>query len=216
MRTASKLALSYVLSFLIGLTILFGNYNKADTWGPIDPTEGFISLPFNRSFYHIQKPYDVQEDERYSFCDGVHRRWVYSTDKPHTTTSLTKPRTEIAIHGYNYSSRVWQYEGYSFVPRGTTNVCIMQHRPKSRREGNFAKLPSNMSSLITPLPGPVVALSLEEVRRLIEEKVAKAIQAIKRKQLSLPSPSENLQSHLSQDILNIKLSRKFNFPQITL
>ncbi|PKI38100.1 citrate-binding protein-like [Punica granatum] len=126
MRTASKLALSYVISFLIGLTILCGNYNKANAWGPIDPTEGFISLPFNQSFYHIQKPYDVQEDERYSFCDGVHRCWVYSADKPHTTTSLTKPRTEIAIHGYNYSSGVWQFEGYGFVPRGTTNVCIMQ------------------------------------------------------------------------------------------
>ncbi|PKI38101.1 hypothetical protein CRG98_041507, partial [Punica granatum] len=95
------------------------------------------------------------------------------------------------------------------------DVASSKHRPKSRHEGNSAKLPSNMPSLITPLPRPIVALSLEEVQRLIEEKVAKAIQAIERKQLSLPSPSMNLQSPLSQDILNTKLSRKFNFPQIT-
>ena len=28
---------------------------------------------------------------------GVHKLWVFSTDKPHTLTSQTKPRTEIAI-----------------------------------------------------------------------------------------------------------------------
>ncbi|CAK9161232.1 unnamed protein product [Ilex paraguariensis] len=95
-------------------------------WGPIDPTKGFISLPFNTSYYHIQKPYDVPEDQRYSFIDGVHKLWVYATDKPHTLTSQTKPRTEIAIQGYNYSSGVWQFEGYGYVPFGTTGVCIMQ------------------------------------------------------------------------------------------
>ncbi|XP_030535012.1 citrate-binding protein-like [Rhodamnia argentea] len=94
--------------------------------GPVDPTQGFVSLPLNRSNYNIQKPYDVPEDQRYSFSDGVHKCWVYSTDKPHTRTSLTKPRTEIAIHGYNYSSGVWQFEGYGYVPAGTSGVCVMQ------------------------------------------------------------------------------------------
>lgn len=66
-------------------------------WESSDPTKGFISLPLNRSYYHIQKPYDLPENQRYCFSDGVHRCWVYSTDKPHTPTSQTKPRTEIAI-----------------------------------------------------------------------------------------------------------------------
>ena len=61
------------------------------------PTLGFVSLPFNRSYYHIQKPYDVPEDQRYSFVDGVHKCWVFSKDNPHTVDSETKPRTEIAI-----------------------------------------------------------------------------------------------------------------------
>ncbi|KAK3411524.1 hypothetical protein EUGRSUZ_I00276 [Eucalyptus grandis] len=92
------------------------------------PTLGFISLPLNRSYHNIQKPLDVPEDQRYSFCDGVHKCRVYSTNKPHTLTSLTKPCTEIAIHlrGYNYSSGVWQFEGYGYVPAGTSGVCIMQ------------------------------------------------------------------------------------------
>lgn len=66
-------------------------------WGPVDTTEGFVSLPLDQSHYHIQRPYDVPEDQRYSFINGVHKCWVYSTDKPHTRTSQTKPRTEIAI-----------------------------------------------------------------------------------------------------------------------
>ncbi|ESR41103.1 hypothetical protein CICLE_v10027490mg, partial [Citrus x clementina] len=96
------------------------------SWESSDPTKGFISLPLNRSYYHIQKPYDLPENQRYCFSDGVHRCWVYSTDKPHTPTSQTKPRTEIAIQGYNYSYGVWQFEGHWYVPQGTSGVCIMQ------------------------------------------------------------------------------------------
>ncbi|KAL5999941.1 hypothetical protein ACLOJK_034618 [Asimina triloba] len=91
-----------------------------------DPTYGFVSLSLNSSNIHIQKPYDLPESARYSFIDGVHRLWVYATDKPHTPTSNTMPRTEIGIYGYNYSSGVWQFEGYGFVPNGTSGVCIMQ------------------------------------------------------------------------------------------
>ncbi|XP_030535015.1 citrate-binding protein-like [Rhodamnia argentea] len=90
------------------------------------PTEGFVSLPLNRSNFDVQRPYDVPEDERYSFQHGVHKLWVYSSDKPHAPTSHTAPRTEIRIRGYDYSSGVWQFEGHGYVPRGTSGVCIMQ------------------------------------------------------------------------------------------
>ncbi|KAL3527931.1 hypothetical protein ACH5RR_012587 [Cinchona calisaya] len=93
---------------------------------PNDPTEGFVELPFNTSFYHIQKPYDLPVDQRYSFINGVHKLWVYSTDQPLSQNSPTMPRTEIIISGYNYSSGIWQFEGYGFVPNGTSGVCIMQ------------------------------------------------------------------------------------------
>ncbi|XP_077232187.1 citrate-binding protein-like [Tasmannia lanceolata] len=92
-----------------------------------DPTAaGFTSLPLNSSNFVIQRPYDLPQSARYSFINGVHRLWVYSTDKPHSPTSKTKPRTEIRIVGYDYSSGVWQFEGHGFVPNGTTGVCVMQ------------------------------------------------------------------------------------------
>ncbi|GMY11193.1 citrate-binding protein-like [Fagus crenata] len=65
---------------------------------PFNLTDGFLSLPLNQSNLVIQRPYDVPEDQRYSFIDGVHKLWVYSTDKPHSPTSKSHPRTEIRIH----------------------------------------------------------------------------------------------------------------------
>ncbi|CAA3010325.1 Hypothetical predicted protein [Olea europaea subsp. europaea] len=116
----------FVLGYFYSSCILLLLVHQASSWGPLDPTKSFISLPFNRSYYHIQKPYDVPENQRYSFKNGVHRLWVFATDKPHTITSQTKPRTEIAIQGYNYSSGVWQFEGHAYVPYGTSGICIMQ------------------------------------------------------------------------------------------
>ncbi|XP_015891004.3 citrate-binding protein isoform X1 [Ziziphus jujuba] len=92
----------------------------------VDLIKGFLSLPLNQSNFVIQRPYDVPENERYSFINGVHRLWVYSTDKPHALTSHTNPRTEIRIAGFDYSSGVWQFEGYGYIPYGTSGVCVMQ------------------------------------------------------------------------------------------
>ncbi|XP_044469669.1 citrate-binding protein-like [Mangifera indica] len=92
-----------------------------------DPITGpFIQLPLNTSNFHIQKPYDLPVWERYSFVNGIHKLWVYSTDNPLSKNSPTKPRTEVMIKGYNYSSNVWQFEGYGYVPSGTSGVSIMQ------------------------------------------------------------------------------------------
>ncbi|KAI4297041.1 hypothetical protein L6164_036950 [Bauhinia variegata] len=92
----------------------------------VDPTQGFTRLPLSNSNFAVQKPYDVPQDQRYSFKNGVHKFWVYSTDKPHTPTSNTAPRTEIRVTGYDYTSGVWQFEGYGYVPSGSSGVCIMQ------------------------------------------------------------------------------------------
>ncbi|XP_054807691.1 citrate-binding protein-like [Prosopis cineraria] len=92
----------------------------------VDPTQGFTRVGLDESNFQVQRPYDVPVNQRYSFVNGVHRLWVYSTDKPHTPDSDTLPRTEIRITGHDYTSGVWQFEGYGYVPSGTTGVCIMQ------------------------------------------------------------------------------------------
>ncbi|GKU95155.1 hypothetical protein SLEP1_g8551 [Rubroshorea leprosula] len=115
----------FLLLFCLSLIAQFSPYQTAAS-GAIDPTKGFLSLPLNQSNFVIQKPYDIPVDQRYKFSEGVHKLWVYSNDKPHSPDSQTKPRTEIRIHGYDYSTGVWQFEGYGYVPYGTSGVCIMQ------------------------------------------------------------------------------------------
>lgn len=63
----------------------------------IDTTLGFVSKPLNESNFIIQKPYDVPLEQRYSYSHGVHKLWVIKTDKPHSETSNTNPRSEIRI-----------------------------------------------------------------------------------------------------------------------
>ncbi|KAL5555777.1 hypothetical protein UlMin_038013 [Ulmus minor] len=113
----------FVLTILYHLSL---NFHQTNGLEHNDPTNGFIAQPLNQSNFLIQRPYNVPQDTRYSFIHGVHKLWVYSTDKPHSITSKTRPRTEIHIHGYDYSSGVWQFEGHGYVPSGTSGVCIMQ------------------------------------------------------------------------------------------
>ncbi|XP_010027728.1 citrate-binding protein [Eucalyptus grandis] len=115
-----------ILAILLGLSLAYLMPHQVDAQTQTDPTEGFKSLPLTQSNFAVQRPYDVPVDQRYSFKDGVHKLWVFDTDKPHSTTSETKPRTEIRIRGYDYSSGVWQFEGQGYVPGGTSGVCVMQ------------------------------------------------------------------------------------------
>ncbi|CAL5098090.1 unnamed protein product [Urochloa decumbens] len=79
-----------------------------------DPTNGFTAVSLSESNFVLQKPYDLPSNARYSFAGGVRQLWVLSSDKPHTSQSNTKPRTEIRMTGYDYSSGVWQFEGYGY------------------------------------------------------------------------------------------------------
>ncbi|KAM3200667.1 hypothetical protein P3L10_033029 [Capsicum annuum] len=109
-----------LLLFILVQLIVVQNYFSCRA----HPTDGFSPLPLNQSNFQMQKPYDVPVNQ--SFIDGVHKFWVFKTDKPHAPTSQTKPRTEILIKGYEYSSGVWQFVANLYVPRGTSGVSIMQ------------------------------------------------------------------------------------------
>ncbi|KAF3445498.1 hypothetical protein FNV43_RR10674 [Rhamnella rubrinervis] len=91
-----------------------------------DPTDGFIPVPLTEYNFKLQKPYDTPLEDRYSFINGTRRLWVYADDKPHNPNSRTQPRTEVRIHGLDYFSGVWQFEGHGFVPNGTSGATVAQ------------------------------------------------------------------------------------------
>ncbi|CAA2972529.1 Hypothetical predicted protein [Olea europaea subsp. europaea] len=87
-----------------------------------DPTDGFTLVPLSDGNFVLQKPYNLPLADRYSDASGVRKFWVYTNDKPFQSGSGTRPRTE----GLDYSSGIWQFEGYAYVPKGTSGVTIMQ------------------------------------------------------------------------------------------
>ncbi|KAK1628528.1 hypothetical protein QYE76_002843 [Lolium multiflorum] len=90
-----------------------------------DPTTGFTAVEVSEDRFKLHKPYDLPPEQRYELRDGVRRLWVYCDDKPFSAGSPTKPRAEILLNR-TYSSGVWQFEGYGYVPAGTTGVSVMQ------------------------------------------------------------------------------------------
>uniref|UniRef100_A0ACD5VZE5 Uncharacterized protein n=1 Tax=Avena sativa TaxID=4498 RepID=A0ACD5VZE5_AVESA len=91
-----------------------------------DPlTVGFTPVRLTESQFVVQKPFNVPLNERYEFAGGVRRMWVYSTDKPISSTHRGGARTEIKINEI-YRSGVWQFEGEVYVPAGTTGASVMQ------------------------------------------------------------------------------------------
>ncbi|KAI4348092.1 hypothetical protein L6164_008854 [Bauhinia variegata] len=112
-------------SLLLFLFFAISLLNSSQVFGA-DPTAGFTPVPLTPANFVLQKPYDIPLDQRYSYKDGVHRMWVYADDKPHNPSSHTQPRTEIRIKGLDYHSGVWQFEGYGFVPNGTSGATVAQ------------------------------------------------------------------------------------------
>ncbi|TVU51001.1 hypothetical protein EJB05_02402, partial [Eragrostis curvula] len=91
-------------------------------------TAGFTKVDIPESSFVVQSPYNVPVDQRYrnDAATGVRTFWVYADDKPFNTVTPTNPRTEVRIRGYDYSSGVWQFEGYGYVPSGTSGASVMQ------------------------------------------------------------------------------------------
>ncbi|KAL6213929.1 hypothetical protein ACLB2K_013368 [Fragaria x ananassa] len=87
-----------------------------------DPTDGVTLVPLTDENFDLQKPYNEPLDDRYSYKDGVRSFWIYNNDKPFKTDSTTRPRSELRIKGHDYSSGIWQFEGYAYVPSGTSGV----------------------------------------------------------------------------------------------
>ncbi|KAM0905322.1 hypothetical protein ACQ4PT_017492 [Festuca glaucescens] len=113
-----------MLSWLLFLLLALSCATRGASADACDPTTGFITVPLNDTQLPVQSPYDLPLNQRYEFVNGMRRLWVYCSDKPHSLTSHTKPRTEIRMQ--TYSSGVWQFEGYAYVPGGTSGVSVMQ------------------------------------------------------------------------------------------
>ncbi|CAD6268303.1 unnamed protein product [Miscanthus lutarioriparius] len=114
-----------VLLVAIG-TFLLHAPAAAGRGGNDDPTAGFEKVELSDSDFEVQSPYNVPESQRFQYRNGVRTFWVYRNDKPFNTATHTNPRSEVKVKGHDYSSGVWQFEGYGYVPSGSSGVSVMQ------------------------------------------------------------------------------------------
>jgi hypothetical protein len=89
---------------------------------PGSPTSGWTQ---NSWTYAIHKPYDLSVSARFNYSAGVWTTWVYRTDKPHTSTSGTMPRTELRWNN-DYTSGQHMWDGDVFLVTGTNGASIAQ------------------------------------------------------------------------------------------
>ncbi|VAH57840.1 unnamed protein product [Triticum turgidum subsp. durum] len=108
------------LHLLLLLVAMGGTFTAAGGSG--NPTAGFQKVQLTDGDFQVQSPYNVPESQRFQYRNGVRTFWVHRNDKPFNTVTHTNPRSEVKLR----SSGVWQFEGYGYVPSGTSGVSVMQ------------------------------------------------------------------------------------------
>uniref|UniRef100_A0A453QI30 Alginate lyase 2 domain-containing protein n=1 Tax=Aegilops tauschii subsp. strangulata TaxID=200361 RepID=A0A453QI30_AEGTS len=94
--------------------------------GSGNPTAGFEKVELTDGDFQVQSPFNVPESQRFQYRNGVRTFWVHRNDKPFNTATHTNPRSEVRLRGHDYSSGVWQFEGYGYIPSGTSGASVMQ------------------------------------------------------------------------------------------
>jgi hypothetical protein len=76
---------------------------------PGDPTEGFTEY---KDSFHVERPYDVPINTRFSLTGGIYNFWVFPGDKPHSKIANGRnPRTEATFGGTYDKATVKQNVG---------------------------------------------------------------------------------------------------------
>jgi hypothetical protein len=78
---------------------------------PGDPTEGWTEY---KDSFHIERPYNVPINTRFSIIGGIYNFWVFPNDRPHSTIAMGRnPRTEATYGGTHDKANVSGGSGVS-------------------------------------------------------------------------------------------------------
>lgn len=115
------------------MLLAVGAFTGVANADPISGQNGWSSASVN---FNVQYPYDLQQSDRYSYSGGVYHMWIYSTDKPNSSGSTTKPRCEQRFTP-DYTSHEIQYAADMMVPSGTNAVSIFQIHTGSNQQDQY-------------------------------------------------------------------------------
>jgi hypothetical protein len=78
---------------------------------PEDPTQGFTEY---KDAFHIERPYNVPINTRFSITGGIYNFWVFPPDRPHSPIAMGRnPRTEATYGGLHDAANVSGAPGVS-------------------------------------------------------------------------------------------------------
>ncbi len=98
---------------------------------PGDPTQGWTEY---KDTFHVERPYDVPINTRFSIEDGIYNFWVRENDKPHTVDANGRdPRTEARWGGLadantrgNFRTGMRMWSADMLMESNTHDTVIMQ------------------------------------------------------------------------------------------
>src|SRR4051812_31000081 len=102
---------------------------------PGDLTTGFIEYQDN---FKVQHPYDLDENERYKFENGIYTIWVKMGDKPHQPGNTTRERTEFRWSDISTGVHLWS--GDFKVQSPSAHVCIFQVKNSGPPTGVYLRV----------------------------------------------------------------------------
>jgi hypothetical protein len=88
-----------VLLLVLSVVLALASSASAIDGSTSNLTAGFVQVELPEGNLQVQSPYDVPENQRYSYDNvtGVRTFLVYASDKPFNTVTGTKPRTEVRL-----------------------------------------------------------------------------------------------------------------------
>jgi len=98
---------------------------------PGDPTQGWTEF---KDAFHVERPYDVPINTRFSMECGIYNFWVRETDKPHSPDANGRdPRTEAhwgglvdAQTGRTFRTGIRMWSADVLLESNTDNTVILQ------------------------------------------------------------------------------------------
>jgi hypothetical protein len=98
---------------------------------PEDPTQGWTEY---MDSFHVERPYDLPINTRFSITGGIYNFWVFPGDKPHSTNAQGRnPRTEAryggtadAATGHNFQHGQRMFSADMLVERNAVGSAVMQ------------------------------------------------------------------------------------------
>jgi hypothetical protein len=89
--------------------------------------------------YSVQKPFDLNVSDRFSYNGGIYTMWVYGNDSPFSSGSTTGPRTEVRVATWADQTTDNMFEGDALLVT-SQKYCMQQVKSNAGEEAVYIQV----------------------------------------------------------------------------